>query len=111
MIRSSFVDMEIDRSKARTFYPSSQSNIEIKIEAEVLLNNDEQITFKSRSNKSYDFVAKDWGYYVTGSINSRLKNEGYSIALVVNKSGRKYIMCVDNDLSDTFETKRHSQYP
>ena len=56
------------------------------------------------SDKEYDVTRKDWGYYATPSMNGRLKSFGYMTALVKNSSGMLYIMIVDEDKMDLFES-------
>ena len=41
--------------------------------------------FLSKNKKEYDFVKKDWGYYATPSINSRLKKFKFLTFLIKNK--------------------------
>jgi hypothetical protein len=89
--------MKID-IKNRKF---SVNNIEINHIADVELKNNEMITF-IKDNKEYDFVAKEWGYYATPSINSRLKNFGYKTALVRNSFGQVYINIVEIEKMNKF---------
>ena len=79
----------------------SVNGIIIKEVAKVKLEDNEMITFV-KDNKEYDFVAKDWGYYATASINGRLKNFGYKTALVKNPQGRLYMNVVDEDKLEQF---------
>jgi hypothetical protein len=72
------------------------NNIKIKDFGKIHLNNNEMVSFV-QNNKEYDFVAKDWGFYASPSINARLKREGFKTALVVNKHNQLYIMVVDKD--------------
>ena len=62
---------------------------------QIYLKPDEQITFVTPHGKKYDFTAKSWGFYVTQSMNVRLKKEGFKVALVKNSLGRFYVMAVD----------------
>ena len=64
---------------------------------------DEQVTIVSCSGKRHDFACKDWGFYLTPSINGRLKNEGFKTALVENLKGQVYVMSVEKDRIDLFE--------
>jgi len=50
---------------------------------------------KKKTHKEYDVVKKNWGYYVTPSINKRLKFYGYSVAIIKNLHG-KYFICIVN---------------
>lgn len=76
---------------------------EVKDFGKIILDSDDMISFKTKSGKEYDFVAKDWGFYASPSINSRLKKEGFKTALVVNESNQLYVMVVDNDKIDEFK--------
>jgi len=61
------------------------------------------ISFQTKSNKEYDFVAKEWGFYATPSINGRLKKEGFKTALVMNEHKNIYVMAVEEDKIHLFE--------
>ncbi len=69
--------------------------------ADVILKNDELVNFKfGKSN--YDFVKKNWGFYLSGSINRRLKKEGFKIIIVKNKTSQIYLMAVHKHKMDKF---------
>ena len=65
----------IVKKKLRKFKPSKYSDVVLKDCGKIILNNNEQVTFsdKYKQNNDYDVTKKDWGYYATPSINSRLK--------------------------------------
>jgi hypothetical protein len=86
-------------NNARVF---SVKGHEIKDLGKILLDNNELVTFKTPSGKNFDFVAKEWGFYATPSINDRLKKEGFKTALVVNEINQLYIMVVEVDKLDIF---------
>ena len=77
------------------------NDIEITHISDIELNDDEMITFK-KENKEYDFVAKEWGYYATPSINGRLKSFGYKTALVKNSYDKLFINVVEVEKMDKF---------
>ena len=85
--------------KARVF---SVKGHEIKDLGKILLDTNELITFKTSSGKNFDFVAKEWGFYATPSMNDRLKKEGFKTALVVNEIDQLFIMAVEEDKLDIF---------
>lgn len=85
--------------KARVF---SVKGHEIKDLGKILLDSNELITFKTSSGKNFDFVAKEWGFYATPSMNDRLKREGFKTALVVNEIDQLFIMAVEEDKLDIF---------
>ncbi|MCF6330705.1 MAG: hypothetical protein L3I99_04075 [Sulfurimonas sp.] len=76
---------------------------EIKDFGKISLDLDEMISFKTQSGKEYDFVAKEWGFYASPSINSRLIKEGFKTALVVNENNQLYVMVVEKDKIDIFK--------
>ena len=61
------------------------------------------ISFVNERNKRHDFVSKEWGFYATPSINSRLKSEGFKTALVKNKKNQIYIMVVEETQMELFK--------
>ncbi len=85
--------------KVRVF---SVKGHEIKDLGKILLDNNELVTFKTPSGKNFDFVAKEWGFYATPSINKRLKKEGFKSALVVNEENNIYLMVVEKDKLEIF---------
>ncbi len=83
------------KKKIRKFKVGLKNNITLKDVGDITLNNNEIITFKF-GRKNYDFGKKNWGFYISQSINSRVKKEGFKIALVKNIYGRYYLMAVSN---------------
>ena len=82
------------RKKIRKF-KVGLTNIILKDVGSIRLNNDEIITFKY-GKKNYDFGKKNWGFYISQSINSRVKKEGFKIVLVKNIYDKYYLMAVLN---------------
>lgn len=76
----------------------------IKDFGKIILGQNEMISFQTNSGKEFDFTAKEWGFYATPSLNSRLKNEGFKTALVVNESNQVYVMAVEKDKMDLFKS-------
>ena len=66
------------------------------------LEPNEMITLVNRHGKKYDVCAREWGFYATPSVNSRLANEGFSTALVENSSGKIFVMVVDDAAKEEF---------
>ncbi len=95
------VEIKISK-KPRIFKVGKNKKIKLKEVAFLYLKNNEQITFICEK-KNYDFSKKSWGYYVTPSINGRLKKEGFKTALVRNKSNKYYVMVVDNKKLKNFK--------
>tara|TARA_B100001093_G_scaffold519121_2_gene606575 strand:+ start:994 stop:1320 length:327 start_codon:yes stop_codon:yes gene_type:complete len=79
------------------------NNIQLKDYGKIKLNPNEMISFVTKSGKEFDFTAKNWGFYVTSSINSRLKKEGFKIAIVKNKTGKIYITAVEKQNKSLFK--------
>jgi len=80
----------------------SVNEIEIKDYGKIKLEKNELISFVTKSGKEFDFTAKEWGFYVTPSINGRLKKEGFKVAIVKNKFGKIYIMAVEKNMMNVF---------
>jgi len=66
------------------------------------LDADEQLTFTTSGGGEYDVTRKSWGFYATPSINGRLKSFGLRAALVLNVSGRLFLMLVEKGKEDAF---------
>lgn len=79
------------------------NDILIKDYGKIQLDKDEMISFITKSKREYDFTAKDWGFYVTPSINGRLKKKGFKIALVKNNKEKIFIMAVENNKKTLFK--------
>ena len=83
------------RKKARIFNVGKKLNIKIKDIGKIYLSKNEQLTFVTDNSNEYDFCRKDWGFYATPSVNSRLKREGFKTAVVKNQLNQIYIMVVE----------------
>ena len=83
------------KNPPRVFKVGKNKNISISDMGDIHLNPDEQVTFVTDNGNRYDFARKNWGFYATPSINSRLKNENFITALVANKNRYIYIMVVE----------------
>ena len=88
------------KKKPRVF---TVNNIEIRDCGKIKLDKNELISFVTKSGKEYDFVAKEWGFYVTPSINGRLKKEGFKVAIVKNKIEKIFITAVEKNKIKLFE--------
>jgi hypothetical protein len=88
------------KKKPRLF---TVNNIEIRDCGKIKLDKNELISFVTKSGKEYDFVAKEWGFYVTPSINGRLKKEGFKVAIVKNKNEKIFIMAVEKNKIKLFK--------
>lgn len=86
----------------REFVVGRQGTITMRDCAQVFLEADEQVTFKTEAGAEYDVARKDWGFYATPSLNGRLKNFGWRSALTKNPIGRYFVMLVENDKEELF---------
>ncbi len=64
----------------------------------------EFVTFRTASGRECDFSATPWGFYLGPSLNSRLKNEGFRSALMSNADGQLYVVAIEEDRIDAFQT-------
>lgn len=92
----------VRNSPPREFMVGQDKNILIKDCGSIKLDPDEQITFLTGSDKEYDVARKNWGYYATPSLNSRLKDQGFKTGLIKNSSGRYFVMIVETDKISEF---------
>ena len=79
------------------------NNIEIRDFGKIKLDKNELISFVTKSDKEYDFTAKEWGFYITPSINGRLKKEGFKVAIVKNKNKKIFIMAIEKNKIKLFK--------
>ena len=85
----------IKKGKHRIYNVAAGKNIKLKCVGDIFLKNDELITFRDKK-KEFDITKKNWGYYATPSIDKRLKNYGYSTAIIQNKISKNiFIVLVD----------------
>lgn len=61
------------------------------------------ITLVSPGGKECDVTAKEWGFYLTPSINVRLKEKGFKVGLIMNNQGKLFINAVEVDKMTLFE--------
>ncbi|WP_420265546.1 hypothetical protein [Candidatus Magnetominusculus dajiuhuensis] len=75
----------------------------IKDYGKIYLDDGEMVSFVTESGRECDFAAKDWGFYLGPSVNSRLKNQGFKVALVLNEQGQLYVNAVEANKIDEFK--------
>ena len=101
--------MKISKKK-RSFLVGKKNKIKIYHKADIFLNDNELITFKSKRGKELDIVQKEWGYYLP-SINSRLKDHDYKIAYVTNILDKKnFLLIVDQKKIKKFQSYIKSNF-
>jgi len=79
--------------KKRSFIVGEKIKIKIFHVADIKLRTNQQVTFLFKKSQ-FDFTKKNWGFYVTPSINGRLVEQGFKTAIVKNKYKKIYIMSV-----------------
>ena len=75
----------------------------VKDYGKIYLGDGEMVSFVTASGKECDFAAKDWGFYLGPSVNSRLKKEGFKVALVANEQGQLYVNAVERERIGNFK--------
>lgn len=97
------------KKKPRVYTVGKNKDISISDLGKIQLKPNEQITFVTENKNEYDFCRKNWGYYATPSINSRLKNENFVTALVSNEINRIFIMVVEKSMIKEFKAYLKSE--
>ena len=88
----------------RQFIVGQRSSITLRHCADVELEADEQVTFRTESGGEYDVVRKSWGFYATPSVNARLRSRGFKTALVRNRqTGRHFVLLVEDAKRSEFD--------
>lgn len=78
----------------REFKVGVKQDIVLKDMGEICLEPNEQVTFKTDDGKEYDFVKKEWGFYASPSLNSRLKRFNLRSVLIKNRETNNYFFLV-----------------
>ena len=76
--------------------------IELSHVMDLMLEADEQVTLVAEGGKEVDICKKDWGYYATPSLNSRLQRFGYRCCLV-DSAGKKFVHIVDQNKMPSYQ--------
>ena len=76
-------------------------NLTLTKTADISLLNDEFVTFNNK-NKEYDFSKKNWGYYISPSLNYRLKKNSYDIIIIKNELNRFFLCSVEKNKKKLF---------
>ena len=93
--------MKIDFLKKRKFSVGFNRKIKITDKARIFLKDNEQVSFTGKKGL-YDFCKKNWGFYCTPSINSRLKNNNFEVYLASNLLNRFFIFAVEKNKKKEF---------
>ena len=92
-----------EKNPPRSFTVGKNGNTKIEDCGSIYLEDNEQVSFLTNDQKEYDIVKKDWGFYVTPSLNHRLKEQGFRSALIKNKKGSVFIMIAEKNKLDKFK--------
>lgn len=92
-----------EKDPPRTYEVGFGETIEISDCGELHLEPNEQVTFKTESGAEYDVSRKDWGFYATPSLNSRLSGFGLRGVMVKNRLDRYFVLLVESGKEDLFE--------
>jgi len=87
----------------RKFIVGKDKDIQISDYGTIQLKPNDMMSFKTDLGKEYDVAAKEWGFYATPSLNSRLVKEGFKTALVKNAQSQYFVMVVENEHMMLFE--------
>jgi hypothetical protein len=83
------------RDPPRRFDPDGTGRFAIADAGCIELGSDEQVTFVGPTGSEYDVVRRDWGYYATPSLNSRLPANGLRPLLARNGAGRFFVCLIE----------------
>lgn len=78
----------------------SGQEISLSHVADLELGHNEQVTLKTPKGRELDIVRKNWGYYVTPSLNGRLKSFGWRSALVASGDRRFVLLAAEDQLEE-----------
>ena len=80
----------------RSWTVGNKKDIVITEKLKIKLNDNEQVSFVGKKSKTnYEICKKNWGYYISPSIDKRLKDYGHVVYITKNKDGQVYLMAVD----------------
>lgn len=84
---------------------SPYPGITLRDMGDVWLEPDEQLTLRTPSGAGNDVARKDWGYYLTNSLNVNLRAQGLKTALVasVTNQPRLYVLLVEEGKCAAFD--------
>lgn len=91
------------REPPRVFSPLP--GLELRDMGDLTLDLDEQVTLRTPSGRTNDIVRKDWGLYLSNSVNANLLGQGWRTALVVSNTSdppRYYLNLIEVDKMESF---------
>lgn len=77
--------------KPRIFRVGEKKTL-LKDFGKIFLQNDEMISFNFLKKDDYDFTKKSWGFYVSQSIEQRMKSNNFTLFLVKNISSSRFYL-------------------
>lgn len=95
--------MEIDRIEPARRFTAGRNRVELRHVADVRLEHDEIVTFRTEDGGEYDVARKSWGFYATPSVNSRLPAQGLRAALVEGEDGKRFVLLKEDGRDAEFE--------
>ena len=87
----------------REFTPTE--GIVLKDFGEIQLDVNEQVTVTTGTGPGNDIVRKNWGFYLTNSLNHSLRRRGFRTALIVGETSlapKLFIALVEEARTDQF---------
>ncbi len=87
------------RSAPREF---TVGDVTIRDQGSVVLDPEELLTLETPTGRQCDVTAKNWGFYLGSSLNSRLPSNGFRVALVRNPSNKIFVNVVESDQLEAF---------
>ena len=86
----------------RTFRVGLGSDVTLAHVADLELDENELVTFRTPSGANFDVTRKLFGFYATGSLNDRVPRSGLRPALVRNAESQYFVMLVEPALEEVF---------
>ena len=85
------------------------AGITIKDFGKLFLAEHDMVSMVSPGGKECDFTAMSWGFYLAPSLNSRLRAQGFKVALVRNQQGRLFLNAVEVEKLALFQQYLNAQ--
>tara|TARA_E500000178_G_scaffold356577_1_gene435650 strand:+ start:1571 stop:1903 length:333 start_codon:yes stop_codon:yes gene_type:complete len=91
----------VKKIKKRKFIANKKTNLLVSDVGKIILQSREHLTIETKKRKN-EICAMEWGFYLTPSINQRLKKQNFEVYLVKNKNKKKFIVSVLNNKKKAF---------
>jgi hypothetical protein len=85
-----------EKKPPRAFNVGQGSKITLNDCGELELEANELITLVTKEGSRHDICRKDFGFYITMSLNRRVRKDGFRAALMRNRSNDYYIVLVED---------------